>query len=285
MEQSIVKEKTFDWPQFGRIALAVIPIILVAILWLTDTVKANNLLLEVPQVTLVPWLESHSTYLYLHLFTFIPVFALSFDKNVHYYKKWNPLLPAIFIMAIIFILWDVFFTVVGVWGFNHDYLTGLFILELPIEEWLFFITVPFACVFIYECLNFYIRKDVLFRAERAMSVAMIVLFLVVGFFNWSKMYTATTFILAGFFVLYHVLFLESSYRSRFYLAFLVSFIPFLIVNGVLTGGYTQEPVVIYNPEECLGIRITSVPVEDAVYGFLLLFGTVTLFEKFRKSKD
>ena len=124
-------------------------------------------------------------------------------------------------------------------------------------------------------------EDLLARVERPITLGLIAIFLAVGFLYWGHLYTSTTFILTGFFILYHFLFLDSAYRSRFYLAFLVSFLPFLLVNGVLTGGYTEQPVVIYNPEEYLGIRITSVPLDDAVYGFLLLFGVVTLYERWR----
>jgi lycopene cyclase domain-containing protein len=264
--------------------IIILPLLLVVLQWATDFVRQDNLIFEVPKVKMWSWLETHYTYFFLHLFTFIPVFALSFDKNVHYYKKWKYLLPGMLIVGGLFIIWDVFFTAKGVWGFNERYLTGWFLFGLPIEEWLFFITVPFACVFIYECLNFYIKRDLLAPYEKGISVFLIVLFLITGLLNWSKMYTATTFILSGFFVLYHLLFIPAGYRSRFYLAYLVTWLPFLLVNGVLTGGYTEQPVVVYNPEEYFGLRITSVPVDDSVYSFLLLFGTVTCFEFFRKKE-
>jgi lycopene cyclase domain-containing protein len=267
-----------------RWGLIIGALLLVGILWLTDTIVAGQLLMDVPTVRLLNWLESPYTYFYLHLFTFIPVFALSFDKNVHYYTEWKYLLPAIGIVGGIFIVWDVFFAAQEVWGFNEDYLSGLFIFGLPIEEWLFFFTVPFACVFIYECLNFYVKKDVLASVERPITIGLIVLFLMVGIFFWDHIYTSTTFLLSGFFLLFHYLFLDGTYRSRFYLAYLVSWLPFILVNGVLTGGYTQEPIVIYNPDEYLGIRLTSVPLDDSVYSFLLLFGTVTLFEGFRRKR-
>ena len=104
-----------------KIILITLPLLLVGIQWLTDGVRPDNLLLEVPKVRLLPWLETPWAYFYLHFFTFVPIFALSFDKNVHYHKKWKPLLPAIAIVGGVFILWDVFFTVKGVWGFNDHY--------------------------------------------------------------------------------------------------------------------------------------------------------------------
>lgn len=258
-----------------------VPLLLVGIQWGTDTVQPGNYLMEVPKVTPLSWLESRWTYFYLHIFTFLPVFALSFDRNVHYYRKWKALLPAIIIVGGLFIAWDVFFTAAGVWGFNERYFAGWRVFHLPIEEWLFFLTVPFACIFIYECLNFYIKRDLLAKVEPILTPVMSVVFLAIGLLFWGHLYTSTTFLLTGGFVLYHWLFVDGHYRSRFYLSYIVALIPFLIVNGVLTGGYTVEPVVIYNPEEYLGIRITSVPLDDSVYGFLLIFGVVTLFERWR----
>lgn len=268
--------------KWHRFLLPALGLIFLALHWSVDEVKADHLLLEVPQVQLLDWLETPFAYLYLHLFTFVPVFLLSFDKKVHYYKKWKYLLPAVIPVALFFIAWDVFFTKKGVWGFNHDYLSGIYWVNLPVEEWLFFFTVPFACVFIYECLNFYMKKDLLKPIAPFLTNILIVAFFTIGIWKFRHMYTATTFILAGGFLLYHKLYEDGSYRSRFYLAYLVSWIPFLIVNGVLTGGYTQEPIVIYNPEEYFGIRITSVPVDDSVYSFILLLMVITLFERYRK---
>lgn len=258
------------------------PVLLVAIQWATDRVLPGRLLLDVPQVRQLPWLESPYTYIYLHLFTVLPVLALSFDRNVHYYRKWRHLWAPVLMVGGIFIAWDVVFTAREVWGFNHDYLSGLFILGLPIEEWLFFLTVPFACVFIYECLNFYIKKDVLAPIEPWLTPLLIVVFAVIGLWQFTHMYTATTFILTAGFLLFHYMFLDGTYRARFYLAYLVTWLPFLLVNGVLTGGYTQEPIVIYNPAEYLGIRVTSIPLDDSVYNLLLLLGVVTLYERNRK---
>ena len=265
--------------RWGLVALA---LVIVSLQWGLDTVNKGQLLLEVPKWTQWSFLESHWTYFYLHLFTIIPVLALSFDKNVHFYKKWKYLFPATVIVGLIFIAWDVVFTAREVWGFNHDYLSGIFILGLPIEEILFFVTVPYACVFVYECLNFYVKKDILAPLEKFLTPTFVLLFLAIGCWKFWHMYTATTFLLAGLFLLYHYLYLDGSYRSRFYLSFLVIWAPFLLVNGVLTGGFTQAPVVIYNPAEYFGLRVGSVPIDDSVYNFLMLFSIVTLFEYWRK---
>ena len=41
-----------------KVALTALPLLLVGIQWLADGVRPNNLLLEVPKVQLLPWLET-----------------------------------------------------------------------------------------------------------------------------------------------------------------------------------------------------------------------------------
>ncbi|HMQ46797.1 MAG TPA: lycopene cyclase domain-containing protein [Saprospiraceae bacterium] len=253
-------------------------LVLVGIQWGIHQPLPDQLSKDVPQVFLLPFLERPQTYFYLHLFTFIPVFLLSFDRNVHYYKQWRYLWPGILIMGALFILWDSFFTLSDVWGFNENYVSGVFFLHLPLEEWLFFLTVPFASVFIYECLNFYVKKDWLQPLQGTISLVLLLLFLLGGFLTWGRLYSSTTLLLAAALLAYLYFLQKSPWLGRFYFAFLFVLIPFLLVNGVLTGGYTNEPVVLYNPEEFMGIRITSVPLEDAVYGFTLLLGITAIYE-------
>ena len=65
--------------------------------------------------------------------------------------------------------------------------------------------------------------------------------------------------------------------------YLVSFIPFLLVNGVLTGCFIKAPIVNYNPNEIIGFRIITIPIEDYIYNLLMLLIVIFFFEKFRKT--
>ncbi len=267
-----------------KLLLAIFPIALVVLQWSTDSVKTDNLISSVPKITEVSFFETRYLYFYLHLFALIPVLALSFDRRVHYHTYWRALLPALFIVAIFFWIWDVYKTAVGVWGFNPDHYTFL-ILNLPIEEWLFFFTFPFASVFIYECLNHYFPKDRLASLEPYITPILIGLFFLIGVLFWNHAYTATTFLLCGGFWLYHYLYVEPTYRSRFYGGILVGYVPFILVNGVLTGAFTRQPVVMYNPEEYLGVRLVSIPLDDFAYNFLLQSMVITLYEFFKKKNE
>lgn len=256
------------------------PFLIVGILWSLDHVTRGILDFSSRRWLELPFLEASWTYAILHAFTIVPVFALSFDKKVRYYAFWPRLFPAILIMGTLFIIWDAYFGQVGVWGFNDRYLMGGRLLGLPWEEWLFFITVPFGSFFIYACLNAYFPGDPFSRFDKEVTLVLIILLLLLGIMYIDRLYTASTFFLTGGFLLYHYIYVPNTFRTLFYRAYLLILVPFLLVNGVLTGACTVAPVVVYNPEEFMGLRIVSIPMEDALYGFLLLFGTVHLYHRF-----
>ncbi|WP_057936854.1 lycopene cyclase domain-containing protein [Algoriphagus resistens] len=225
-------------------------------------------------------------YLYLAVNLFAVSFPLvrSFEPKIRFVSKWGALFPAIAITAAFFLVWDHCFTVIGVWEFNPRYLLGIYIFQLPIEEWLFFITVPFACVFIYEVLIYFFKKDIFQPFAKPVIFVFIPVLLFVAFFNLDRMYTSVNFFIGAFALGIHWLIFRDQYLGRFIFAYLVHLIPFIICNGILTGGLTDEPVVIYNDAENLGIRIWTVPFEDTVYSMTLLLMNVSLFEFFRKKE-
>ena len=252
-------------------------------------VDTGELQREVPKLGNFPFFETQYAYLYLHIVTFFPVFALSFDRRVHYFRSWWALFPAIAVVGTLFIVWDVYFTHAGVWGFNERYLSGAFLWGLPVEEWLFFFTVPFACIFIYECLNYYVPWNPLINSERWITLGLLLVALVLAIVYREKIYSAITFLLLVWLLSLHLNFWASKrgphVRSRFYMAYFVSCVPFVLVNGVLTGGFTEYPIVLYNNAENLGKRLGSIPLDDFGYSFLLLFGTVTLYEWIKNRKS
>ncbi len=217
-------------------------------------------------------------YLLLNLGTFIFPFALSFDKKVAFYKKWKYLTPAILFVAALFLVWDFLFTDIGIWSFNDEYITGIKFFGLPIEEILFFFTVPYACVFVYECIITYFPKDYLKKYAVAITITIMAGDAVLLFFNYDKLYTASTLAVLGAYMMQLLVITRAQWLGRFYLGYLVSLIPFLIVNGVLTA----MPVVIYNNSENLNIRLGTIPVEDMLYMMLLLLMNIGIYERLQK---
>jgi lycopene cyclase domain-containing protein len=242
----------------------------IALLWTGTSVVPDQFLMAVPALRHLPQLETPFLYALLLGFTLFFPLVRSFEPRLAYFRKWRYLWPGNLAIGLVFIAWDAWFTRVGVWGFNDTYLTGARLWGLPWEEWMFFAIVPFSCVFIFEAHNYYVRREWPAWLTRALTATLAMVFLVVGIAYWQHLYTATTFLLCFFFQLFLLLFPRNLPIGRFYAAYLLSLLPFLLVNGALTGAFTEEPVVFYNPDEYLGIRILTIPLDDAVYGYLLL---------------
>jgi lycopene cyclase domain-containing protein len=221
------------------------------------------------------------TYLLLMLATLAGPLAFSFEKQVRFYKKVKYLLPAILFSGVIFILWDLRFEELGIWSFNPDYVLGIYILNLPLEEWMFFFVIPYSCVFIYEVLNLklaHFEKPTFFLA---ISLVLVVAFALVAYFARQKLYTFFTFFLLTIYFGYTIFRNRfKKFYTKFYLTWLISLIPFLIVNGLLTA----LPVVEYNDMHNLGIRIFTIPVEDFFYFFLLLIMNITIYEYMKNQR-
>lgn len=216
------------------------------------------------------------TYLLINFFSLLVPFLFSFERRLAFYKRWKALFPALLLTGVFFIIWDHYLADMGVWGFNPAYITGIKIWGLPVEEWLFFFTIPYSCLFIYESLNFLIQKDPLLPYWKNISMLLIVILSVTALLNTGKLYTCIKLSLTALLLVY-VHYKNFPYMGKFYRAYLVSLIPFFIVNGLLT----SLPVVVYNDAENLGIRIFTIPVEDTMYTLLLLLMNIVLFEHFK----
>ncbi|MCX2575980.1 lycopene cyclase domain-containing protein [Pedobacter sandarakinus] len=218
------------------------------------------------------------TYLLINIAVIFFPLVLSFDKKVHFFSKWRFVLPAIFITGLVFLVWDMLFTKLNVWSFNADYIVGINFFGLPLEEILFFLTVPYACIFIYECLNVYFPKNTLQQYSLSLSNLFLGLCVAMLFFGYNRWYTLINF---GFLllVLAYVEYINAKYRFmyRFYRAYLVALIPFYIVNGFLTA----IPVVMYNNKENLAFRVGTIPFEDHFYLMALLLMNIYLYEWFK----
>src|SRR5688572_187164 len=139
-------------------------------------------------------------YLTVDLVTILFPFLFSFYSKANFSKKWKYLWVAILIPGTIFIIWDEWFTQLGVWGFNQKYLSGLYIGSLPLEEILFFICIPYACVFTYETSSYLFKKDYFKSSQKPISIGLILGCTLVGILNTDKWYTGTTFIALAIFL-------------------------------------------------------------------------------------
>lgn len=225
-------------------------------------------------------MPANLTYLFIDLGALIVPFLFSFHPKIKFYKEWRAFWPANLIITLLFLIWDVMYTKIGVWGFNDHYTIGIKLFNLPIEEVLFFICIPYASIFSYHCFKLFYPKILSFNVGR-ISIFLIALLFVVGIFNISKIYTSVTFItLALLIACFSIARLK--WIPAFYFMYVVILLPFFIVNGILTGTGIDSPIVWYNDQENLGIRMLTIPIEDVFYGMLLLLLNTFVFESFRK---
>lgn len=246
--------------------------------------RSSLFLFNVKYLIVMEFLESKFLYLGLMIFSLSYPLAQSFESRIALYKQWKALFVATTVMMLLFIPWDIWFTHLGVWWFRDDYISGVKFLLLPIEEWLFFIIVPYACVFIYEVLNYFIKKDILKSISRPFFFVLGFALLILSILYVPKYYTSITFSLTGLSCLI-IAFLNPIWIGRFLLAYLVSWLPFLLINGALTGNFTLNPVVNYNESEIIGLRITSIPIEDSIYNLFMLMLVVWVYESMKSRKN
>ena len=60
---------------------------------------------------------------------------------------------AILPVAAVFVLWDYLATAAGWWWFDDQYLTGVFLGPLPLEELMFFLVIPICGLLTFEAVR------------------------------------------------------------------------------------------------------------------------------------
>ena len=218
-----------------------------------------------------------STYLWFNLFIIAFPLAFSFGPWVKYYTKYKALFSSIIIVSILFVLWDLIAVYRGDWSFNSRYIIGLKVFGLPMKKILFFITVPYSCVFIYESL-LYFGKDRKIPYNKYFYIFLGLLLICISLIFRHQYYTFTVLNLCALFIFITVFFLPSLFQSELYWEYIIlSFIPFLIFNFLLT----SYPVVVYNPNAIWGIRIITIPLEDFFYNYTLLSFYLFFYKLFK----
>lgn len=221
------------------------------------------------------------TYLAINFFTIIVCFLFSFHPKIKFHKHFKAFIMASSLVAVFFIAWDIWFTKMGVWWFNDRYLIGARLFGLPVEELMFFICIPFSCIFTYFCLDKFFKLDWKPDLEKIFSIISIIILLCLSVYFREKIYPFVTFLTTAIsiFVLYFILKIKWIGKASF--VYLILMPGFLSVNGILTGSGLDSPIVNYNPEEIIGFRIFTIPIEDTVYGYEMILWNLYFFYKFK----
>lgn len=215
-------------------------------------------------------------YLVFNLFIF---FSSTFAVYLYPQAKYPHIkhsIIAILSLATPFILVDMVVTN-WFWYFNPSYILGWKLVNVPIEEVLFFFTVPWACLLLWVQMKTRFTSISNLYWLGWMLRLLMIFFAVWGV--WSHAwYTSTVSIIL--FVLTSVFHWKAVSHSYMVFAGLVIVLT-LIFNSYLTA----RPVVLYNPEVMTNIRVGTVPIEDFIYGIILVLGVVIVYEKLEHKKD
>ena len=218
------------------------------------------------------------------LFNFVviagPVVS-QFSRQIKYVSRWRLKLLVSGIVMIPYVIWDV--RVAGShWWFNGTYTLDFRLLGLPIEEWLFFITVPFGCLLVWETLPH--ADSWLIRLKSLRYVRMILyttLPIGVWVFSMGKQYTGLVLFCFGLVALVDALLgVDLLLCPKTYLYLAIVFVLILVFNGYLTA----RPVVLYGEAYQIGYRILTMPLEDIGYGFTLMLFNAMIYERLRTDR-
>lgn len=243
----------------------------------------------------------HATYWGVLALTFLGPFLLGFHKSISFNQRWRDILLAVLNILCVYVPWDLWFTSMGVWSFNPNYVSGVYFFNIPIEEVLFFIATPFSCLFVFECIRYYFPSLSYLNGRKGrhtISLITMFLFVLIALMliirNPSGWYTLSATITAGIGLVYLYIQRRDDFL-QILTTWIVLLLPFYICNGILTGIHFWEypfinqdkiaienAVVLYNNMENSGLRIWSVPAEDFFYGFGFYSIGVSLYRRKEK---
>jgi lycopene cyclase domain-containing protein len=217
-------------------------------------------------------------YVIIPFFSFLGPMIMSFDEKVYFIQYLPAILVAIGIVGALYIIWDVIVTNQGHWSFNDEFVGKTRIAHLPLGEWLFFLLIPYAVIFIYEVVAAYFGIGEFSASSNWIQYLLAGLFVIPAIIWRKKGYTFLAMASSSIFFLVSAIITPGIITAPGYLLFLLfSFIVFVIVNGI----YTSLPTIVYSEKAVLGPRVGSIPIEDFFYNLSYLGLTITVYILFK----
>lgn len=200
--------------------------------------------------------------------------ALSFDGRVHFFTHWPSVALALGLTGLLYLFWDTLVVRRGDWTFNPKY-TGTFrVFHLPLGEVLFFIAVPYACLFLFEVVRAYFPPTELWSVNPASIYFGALVFVGASWFFRHVGYTFLALLSVAIFLSTLALTHPAlAGQSEFWIWLGLCFVAFALVDGL----YTALPTIWYNPRAVTGLRVGPIPVEDFFYNLSYLGLTLCFY--------
>ena len=216
----------------------------------------------------MPNLIMNYTYLLINVALLLIPLILIYPMKLQQSRTIKFMLLAVFINVFVFSVPTEYLTQMKVIVFNPPYLTGFILWQLPIEELLFSLVMPFAGLAVYVFLNTRFPDLKFEKYSLALSNILLGICIAILYFGYHNLYTLFTFLILLIFLLYVEYVNKIRFMYRFYRAWLVSLFPFYIAASIVNA----LPVIQYNEKETLIFNLMNVPFESPFYfmGMLLL---------------
>lgn len=202
-------------------------------------------------------------------------------KRFYFLNRIKEALVAVSVPLIPFLIWDSLVTGRH-WFFNDNYILGIYFFGLPLEEILFFITVPLACIFTWEMLNRFTKGNKLKFSFEVYYLPVVLLPITIYMTILGKEYTALASAALVIAFLYDKILGTNIFllnNTPFYLLLIIFFT--IIFNGYLT----WRPIVTYDEQYQLGFRIFTIPIEDFLFGLSLILISTSTYVKLTNGKN
>jgi hypothetical protein len=166
----------------------------------------------------------------------------------------------------------------GIISFNENYLVGKNILNLPVEEWLFLLIISLFAFSVYILVNVKFENFEKPNLFFVVSILLLIGFAYEAYFSRQKIVPFFVFFLLAIYFGY-TLFRNrfKPHLTKFYISYFIVLIPFFLIKVFLN----KLPVILYNNEFTLGIRLVGIPVEQFANLFLIMLINITIFEYLR----
>lgn len=217
-------------------------------------------------------------YLLLLFIMAVVTLFLFVKKTIVFFTELKYMIPAIIFSGAIFIVINIQLLETGIISFNSNYLAGKYLLNLPIEEWLFLLIISLFSFSVYILVNVNLAN---FDKSNLFLIISVILLLFFGFEAWISRQKLVPFFIFFLLTIYfgYTIFRNrfKMHLSKFYVSYGIAVIPFFLFKGFLY----SLPVILCENEQILGIRLFHVPIEEFGFFFLLMLINITIFEYLR----
>lgn len=214
------------------------------------------------------------TYYLFNLAIIGPVAWLCWRFDIKLHRDYKALGAVFLVISMPFIVWDSWAASEGHWLFSERYITSPRVFSLPIEEILFFITVPFAMMYVWRAILKHYRPVRVFSPSitAAMIAAIGLISLLLGLVYWDRGYTRSVMLASALTSI--LLIVSKLYVLRqFWLFQAFHLALFALSNTFLTA----LPVISYGKDSIIGQRIGTIPVEDFFFSYALISLTLIIY--------